>query len=72
MDPLAQFYGNETQKKAVYDFLVEQLKEQALENVFARGETQHFADAKDSIDRAFNRLQEIYGKIPIPVINSSR
>ena len=72
MNHLRPFYENENQREAVRGFLIECLKEMAVERVMKREETGDIADAKEAIEEAFIKLKELYGEAPKPSHPSSR
>ncbi len=70
MDILNQFYNEETKREAVKTFLIERLKEMAIETVFDKKATAGIYEARKVIDRAFERLEELY-KPKSKIINES-
>ncbi len=72
MLPLQQFYTNETMREAVKAFLIDQLKEMAIETVFDKKATAGIYEARKVIDKAFDKLIELYKPEEKPVIESSR
>lgn len=69
---LRTFFNNKTQRETVKVFMVEVLKELAVEKTFARESVEGIADAKECVEAVFDRLEEKYGKIEEPVISNSR
>jgi hypothetical protein len=73
MNPtLKVFYDNDVQREAVKEFMIECLKELAVERVLNRKDVASIADAKDVVEHTFTRLREIYGNAPKPVNSNSR
>jgi hypothetical protein len=60
---LQNFYGNIGQREAVKLFMVEVLGEMAVERAFAGKPVVGIAEAKELVDKTFDKLDEIYGKI---------
>ena len=71
-NPLATFYNNEHEREAVKEFLVEQLKELAVERTFDGEDVKGIKEANENIVRAFDRLHELYGKIEPPKEQNSK
>ncbi|OGL46466.1 MAG: hypothetical protein A2W05_07115 [Candidatus Schekmanbacteria bacterium RBG_16_38_10] len=70
---LNQFYNDEHTREAVKAFFLEQLDKLALEKVYSGEETTGIKDAKETIERAFIELKELYGKdIKINSVNQAR
>lgn len=59
---LQRFYNDEATRKDVRDFLIEYLKEKAVELTFNGDETKHIKLAGEVISEAWNKLDQIYGK----------
>lgn len=73
MNPnLRTFYNNENQREAVKEFMLECLKEMAVDKSFKGESTDHIKDCKQVVENTFTRLREIYGKQPKPSISNSR
>ena len=72
MDILSLFYANESEREAVKEFLISVLGEIAIEKSFKREDVSGIADARDCIERSFDKLQELYGKKEKVVYDSSR
>lgn len=62
MDILNQFYNDEHAREAVKAFFLAELDKIALENVYEGKETNGIKDAKETIERSFILLGELYGK----------
>jgi hypothetical protein len=68
---LRQFYNNETTREGVKGFLIDNLKQIAIDRTFDNKDIGGIADAKECIDKAFDKLEELYRAKPeIPDINS--
>jgi len=73
MNPvLRNFYSNEAERDAVKEFMIEVLKELAVERTFDGKPVTGIPEARELVDRLFDKLQELYGKIKEPVISNSR
>jgi len=72
MNPLVLFYNNKTQREAVKDFIILTLKDVAVERSFAGQSIDGIKDAKELIDKAFYRLEELYGEKEKPIIRDSK
>ena len=59
---LNQFYNDEHTREAVKAFFLEQLDKLALEKVYSGKETTGIKDAKETIERAFIELKELYSQ----------
>jgi len=69
---LRNFYMNESEREAVKLFLLENLKELAWDRAFKNETVEGIYEAKELIERSFNKLDELYGKIDVVIINNSR
>ncbi len=72
MNPLQQFQLNETLREAVKAFMVETLRELAVERVMAQKDVKGVYEAQEVIDNAFNKLEELYAEKKKTVVESSR
>jgi hypothetical protein len=72
MNPLKLFYENETQREAVKTFLIDNLKEMAVDTVFDKKATAGIYEAKKVIDKSFEKLEEIFAERKPTVIDSAR
>ena len=72
INPLVTFYNNEHEREAVKAFLMEQLKELAIERAFDGDDVVGIKEARDTIVRSFDRLDEMYGKKDKSIISNSR
>lgn len=72
MNPLNSFYNNIHERESVKAFLIEILKNMAIDRAFEGGEVKGIKEAKECIDLAFIKLDELYGIIPEPIISNSR
>lgn len=59
---LKDFYLNEPMRIEVYNYLTKFFEQEALKKVFEKEETQHLAEAKEIIDKAFNNLEVLFPK----------
>jgi len=62
MNPLQTFYNDKTLKEAVYNHLVESLKELAITKAFKGEEVKGIQEAKVTIDHAFAKLEDMFGE----------
>lgn len=73
MNPaLRNFHDNENLREAVKAFLIESLKQMAVERVFEKQSTSGIYEGKKAIEYAFNKLDEMYATIPKASIINSR
>lgn len=73
MNPtLRNFYTNENEREAVKAYLIESLKEIAIEKSFAGESVVGIPEARQMVDKMFDNLKVAYGKIEEPKIISSR
>lgn len=69
---LKQFYDNKALREAVRWFFTENLKELAAEKTFLGESVSGIKDAKDLVDKSFDKLDEFYAKMPSSDIPNSR
>jgi hypothetical protein len=69
---LSTFYNNESQRETVRTFMIEVLKELAVEKTFDGKETKGIKDARECVEKMFDKLEELYGIIKKPLITNSR
>jgi hypothetical protein len=62
MELLKRFYQDEHTRNAVKEFLVQCLKEKAVELAFGGRSTAEIKQASEVIDEAWNKLDRLYGK----------
>lgn len=72
MNPLRNFYNNTHEREAVRSFMVDVLKEIAVERSFTGESVVGIKEANEMIERVFNELEQKYGKIQEPIITNSR
>ena len=60
---LKLFYDNTMEREEVRNFFVEQLREMAADRAPEGESVSGVKDAHDCLTRAFDRLDELYGKI---------
>ena len=71
MDILRQFYSNEIEREAVKEFMIQNLKEMAVDRVFDKKAVAGIYEGKKAIEKAFDKLEELYGIIkPVEPTNS--
>jgi hydroxylamine reductase (hybrid-cluster protein) len=61
MDILKSFVTNKPVKEAVYNYMVEALKEEIVNRALQEKDITGYAEAKRIIDKAFNNLEGKYG-----------
>lgn len=57
---LKDFYLNEVMRNDVQIYLLDFLKVQAIEKTFNREPTEHIAEAKEVLDKAFDNLDILF------------
>jgi hypothetical protein len=57
---LKDFFLNEAMRNDVKSYLLDFLKEQAIEKAFNKESTIYIAEAKEVLDKAFNNLEIIF------------
>jgi hypothetical protein len=72
MNPLQQFQLNEILREAVKAFMIEQLREMAVERVFDKKAISGIYEARKVVDATFDKLEELYAEKKKPLIESSR
>jgi len=72
MQSLKLFYDNIQEREAVKAFLIDCLKELAVEKTFDGEDVSGIKEARQNIERAFDRLDEMYGKIETSKPSNSR
>lgn len=72
VNPLVTFYNNEHEREAVKAFLITQLGNLAIERAFDGDDVVGIKEARDTIVRSFDRLDEMYGKKDKSIISNSR
>lgn len=58
---LRTFTGDVHTKEAVKEFIIEVIKTEGLEKMFAKEDVSHVAEAYDLINKAFEQLDQTYG-----------
>lgn len=61
MDFLRTFNGDVHTKEALKEFIFDCINEEALDKMFKREDVTHIADARELIEKAFDKLNTIYG-----------
>jgi hypothetical protein len=69
---LRQFYNTEAMRETVKAFMIEVLKERAVDKVFNKKAIAGVYEARQTIDDAFDKLEELYGVKDKPVITNSK
>jgi hypothetical protein len=69
---LGLFYANENEREAVKEFLINTLKDIAVEKTFNKEDVSGIAEARQLVDKAFDRLSELYGKIDKVIVETTR
>ena len=72
MTHLKTFYSNTGERDEVKAFMLEVLGELAVERTFNGEEVGGIKDAKECIDRMFDKLEELYGEKPEVIITNSK
>lgn len=57
---LKDFFLNEVMRNDVKLYLIDYLKSQAIEKTFNRENTEHIAEAKEVLDKAFENLEVLF------------
>lgn len=71
MNPLHRFYTDKEMYNEVKKYLIEHLKEVAIENAFKGTDTTGIKEAKIAVDNAFNQLEKEFGEKKKVEVNSS-
>ncbi len=69
---LKQFYDNEGQREAVKVFMLEVLKELAVEKTFTGHPITGIKEAHELVNKMFDKLAELYAIIDPPITHNSR
>ena len=72
MNPLKQLQENPVMREAVKAYMLETLKELAVERVFAQKDIKGIYEAQEVVEKTFTRLQEEFGEKKKIVVESSR
>ncbi len=72
MNHLFTFYNNVGERETVKNFLIDTLKLITVEKAFAGESVSGIKEANEAVEKAFDRLEEIYGKIEEKEISNSR
>lgn len=57
---LKDFYLNEVMRNDVKAYLLNFLRDEAANKAFKRESTEHIADAKDAVNKAFDNLEVLF------------
>lgn len=63
MEPLAQFYANESMREQVKAFQLQQLRELAADTALEGEDTSGIRLANKAIVDSFDKMQAMYGKV---------
>jgi len=69
---LSRFYDNESEREAVKTFMIAVLGEIAVEKAFEGEDTGGIKEARECVEKSFDRLKEKYAKLEPAVISNSR
>lgn len=70
---IKEFYLDKEMMADVHEYLVQFLRETAIDKVFSRKDVSAIAEANEIIDEAFAKLDEIFGSKPKKkIINEAR
>jgi hypothetical protein len=73
MNPtLHTFYNNENERETVKAFMIETLKEIAIERAFNGEDIKGIPDAKNLVEVMFSKLEEVYGQKKNTITHSPR
>lgn len=72
MNPLQLFYNNEIEREAVKAFMFAILRENAADKALDGEDTSGFVDAKECVQKTFDKLDELYGRIKPPKPSNTR
>lgn len=73
MNPiLRNFYANESERDAVKAFMIEQLALMAIDRSFAGESVVGIKEARELVDKSFDKLEQVYGIIKKPKEQNSR
>jgi hypothetical protein len=62
MEILKSFVNNKPVKEAVYNYMIETLKEEIVNKALQEDDVTGYAEAKRIIDKTFNNLEGKYGE----------
>ncbi len=66
------FYSNKNEREAVKEFLILNLKEMGGERALVGESVAGIKDAKDAIEKSFDKLDELFGIISEPITINSK
>ena len=73
MNPsLKTFQDNEVQREAVREFMIAALGNIAVERAFEGKSTSGIQEARECVEKTFDKLAELYGTVKPTVITNSR
>ena len=67
---LINFWNDKETKEAVKAYLIQHLTEEAVKRVFAKEPVEAIGEAREVIEGAFNRLDEMFEKRPEPNVEN--
>jgi hypothetical protein len=62
MDILKSFVNNKVVKEAVYNYMIETLKDEIVVKALREDDIKGYAEAKRIIDKTFNNLEGLYAE----------
>lgn len=69
---LAVFYRDEHTRNALKEFMILNLEETTIQKVFDKESVEGIAEAKELVEKTFNRLEELYGDKKKPKVETKR
>ncbi|MBP6045259.1 hypothetical protein KA525_03875 [Candidatus Woesebacteria bacterium] len=72
MDLLGNFYRDSATRETLREFMLQTLGDIAIEKTFNGQDVSGIKEAKELVDRIFDKLEDAYGKIEKPIISNSR
>jgi proline dehydrogenase len=72
MDLLGNFYRDSATRETLREFMLQTLGDIAIEKTFNGQNVGGIKEAKELVDRIFDKLEDAYGKIEKPIISNSR
>lgn len=72
MNPLLRFYQDEQMRDTLKEFMLNELSDMAVQKVFDKEDISGLPEAKELVEKLFNKLHELYEPVAEPVIQSTR
>lgn len=72
MNPLQLFYNDIPKREAVKSFMQNMLRELAADKALKGEDTSGIKEAGECVEKSFDRLKELYGKIDEEIIPNSK